>query len=554
MSGLFADGSGHLDLWGAEAVRAYFERDPATSPAPGAEGESGAQGVAVPEPTVSAVSAVLAGSAADHPGIGSFLAFVDDVAFIDEPVGASDEEQASFARTLLQHLDRAQVAAGGGGVRRRNVFLRSLRRITKLETRVENLQQQDAPATEPAADVVIGPRASVTVLVPDDHGSVGSLRSAAELLAEKVEVTVRTFTAENADAVVSGLVADGSGHLDLWGAEAVRAYFERDPATSPAPGAKGESGAQGVAVPEPTVSAVSAVLAGSAADHPGIGSFLAFVDDVAFIDEPVGASDEEQAAFARTLLQHLDRAQVAAGGGGVRRRNVFLRSLRRITKLETRVENLQQQDAPATEPAADVVTGPRASVTVLVPDDHGSVGSLRSAAELLAEKVEVTVRTFTAENADAVVSGLVADGSGHLDLWGAEAVRAYFERDPATTPAPGAEGESGAQGVAVPEPTVSAVSALAGSAADHAGIGSFLAFVDDVAFIDEPVGASDEELASFARTLLQHLDRAQVAAGGGGVGDATSSCGVCAGSRSSRLVLRTSSNRMPPLPSRRLMW
>ncbi len=458
------------------------------------------------------MSAVLAGSAADHPGIGSFLAFVDDVAFIDEPVGASDEELASFARTLLQHLDRAQVAAGGGGVRRRSAFLRALRRTAALERRVENLQKPEAPATEPAADVVTGPRASVTVLVPDDHGSVGSLRSAAELLAEKVEVTVRTFTAENADAVVSGLVADGSGHLDLWGAEAVRAYFERDPATTPASGAEGESGAQGVAVPEPTV---SAVLAGSAADHAGIGSFLAFVDDVAFIDEPVGASDEEQASFARTLLQHLDRAQVAAGGGGVRRRNVFVRALRRTAALERRVENLQKPEAPATEPAAEVVTGPRASVTVLVPDDHGSVGSLRSAAELLAEKVEVTVRTFTAENADAVVSGLVADGSGHLDLWGAEAVRAYFERDPATTPAPGAEGESGAQGVAVPEPTVSAV--LAGSAADHPGIGSFLAFVDDVAFIDEPVGASDEELAAFARTLLQHLDRAQVAAGGGGV-------------------------------------
>ena len=237
MSGLFADGPGHLDLWGPEAVRAYFERDTVQSPASGAKGESGAPRVWVCRsrrcrrcwPAVPA----------DHAGISSFLAFVDDVAFIDEPAGASDEELAAFARTLLQHLDRAQVAAGGGGVRRRNVFLRSLRRTAALERRVENLQKPEAPATEPAAEVVTGPRASVTVLVPDDHGSVGSLRSAAELLTEKVDVTVRTFTAENADAVVSGLVADGSGHLDLWGAEAVRAYFERDPATSPASGAEG---------------------------------------------------------------------------------------------------------------------------------------------------------------------------------------------------------------------------------------------------------------------------------------------------------------------------
>ena len=96
--------------------------------------------------------------------------------------------------------------------------------------------------------------------------------------------------------------------------------------------------------------------------------------------------------------------------------------------------------------ATDDLTGARSSVTVVVPAEHGSVAPLRAAAESSDARLDLSIRTFTADDAESVMSGLMAEGPGHVDLWGAEAVRAYFERDTVTARAASVAGAGAGAG------------------------------------------------------------------------------------------------------------
>lgn len=180
-------------------------------------------------------------------------------------------------------------------------------------------------------------RSSAVVLIPRQHEAMKVLRHVRKALAPKIDLTLCPYTANNVGRVLSTALASGPTQVDLWGEEAVRAYFDHEPAGEQAAPVDSEYDA---AQRQPSV---SCVLDGRPADHRALSSLLAFVDDALFLDEPAPTSRDERLRFAQTILLHLDRAEHGAGRGGARRRAAFLRAQRRAATLERQLVAVQRE-------------------------------------------------------------------------------------------------------------------------------------------------------------------------------------------------------------------
>lgn len=188
-----------------------------------------------------------------------------------------------------------------------------------------------------AAGLAARPGTSVVLLVPRDSEFIPLLRHTKNALVGKVALDLVPYTPANVHRVVANVLAYRPSHIDLWGEDGVRAYFDY---LTPSDQTAGEGEPNSL---QPGQPAVSCVLTGRAADYGAISGLLAFVDDVVYVSETADLDREERLQFAQMILHHLDRANEAAGRGGARRRITLLRARTRVATLEKRLTEVRRE-------------------------------------------------------------------------------------------------------------------------------------------------------------------------------------------------------------------